>query len=520
MQAEQRKPPELLKAVEEVRARLRVPPPRFEVRVDSKAPTFSSSYIDKEITVPGYWREFSSEHLHGFLGHEHKHCTVDGYPGSYIEGKRCQAVLMAAYGLQAEEAHRALNALFDAIINTRLHEEGFAIREALNVWVKRFPFTEGTVYHVLQMLHKRLIGTAIPPSGFESQVEYRPEFEELLRCVRELVRDGDRMQERKNADTVAKAAYYLYSMAAVKDASEGECRDGGEPVPEDQRAKVAEIAQQAGLNATQLKDLLGDPGVSVDEARELLAEAAKGIARTEIWRSLRGFESASSGSGRSVAEPYARKWRGHDVSKLEPLSVALHKDDPARWREKAKRPFVTVEQPSSDSGFEEVVVLLDRSGSTERIYGGRTVLSYEKDAAISAVGFARKENGIPVSLIWFDSDARVEVARGKHHMRIAEEIAAMRPGGGTNLGSAIRECVRLNPKRALIAIVTDGEVAQGSFSPILKISGQNRVVCAVVSPEIEKNTLVSDASGKATIIHVAPDQAGRTAMKLLKTFVK
>jgi Mg-chelatase subunit ChlD len=106
------------------------------------------------------------------------------------------------------------------------------------------------------------------------------------------------------------------------------------------------------------------------------------------------------------------------------------------------------------------------------------------------------ENNVPVSLIWFNSQAKVAIARGKRHMRIAEEIAAMRPtGGGTNLRSAIRECIRLNLKRALIAIVTDGEVEPGSFSRILKLSGQNRVVCAVVSPEIEKKTLISDASG-------------------------
>jgi hypothetical protein len=512
-------PPELMEAVEEVRARLRVPPPRFEVSVDERAPTFRSYYKAKKIVVPGYWKEFSKKNLLSYLAHEHKHCSVDGYPGSYIEGKRCQAVLMAMYGLSASLAHRALNALFDAIINTRLHEEGFAIKNAMNAWVKKFPITEGTTYHLLHILHKHLIKTTIPPTDYERDVEKMPAFSELLDYIKKLIREGDRMQERKDANLVATAAYLLHSLVAVQDGTEGECEDGDEPVPEDQRDKVAEIAQQAGLDAAQLKDLLDDPNISIEKARELLAEATKGIARTEIWKSFHGFENTGSGSGRSIDEPYKKKWKGYNISKLDPLSVVLHKDDYSKWREKARRPFVTIDQPSSDNGFDEVIILLDRSSSTNVFYEGRPVFSYERDVAISAVGFARREN-IPVSLILFDSEATVENVHDRHHIRIAEKIASMGPtDGSTDLGSAIDSCMQLNPKRALIAIVTDGAVAAGSFSSILRLSGQNRVVCAIVNPYVENSTLAMEANGKAIIIHVTPDRAGRTTMNLLKTLV-
>jgi len=84
------------------------------------------------------------------------------------------------------------------------------------------------------------------------------------------------MQERKDANLVATAAYLLHSLVAVQDGTEGECEDGDEPVPEDQRDKVAEIAQQVGLDAAQLKDLLDDPNISIKKRGNCLLKQQRG----------------------------------------------------------------------------------------------------------------------------------------------------------------------------------------------------------------------------------------------------
>jgi len=91
--------------------------------------------------------------------------------------------------------------------------------------------------------------------------------------------------------------------------------------------------------------------------------------------------------------------------------------------------------------------------------------------------------------------------------------------GMTDLDSAIDSCMQLNPKRALIVIVTDGAVAAGSFlfNPEALRAEQGRM--RHCEPLCRKQHTRHGSKREAIIIHVTPDRAGRTTMNLLKTFV-
>jgi hypothetical protein len=515
-----RLPIRITRTLATVRKNLDPPTVRFGLEVRDKARTFSLELNSRRIVLPPFWNKFTDLHLEGFLGHEHKHGSLDGLPYTFLNSKKHQAAAMASLNLPNAEVRRLLNCVYDAVINVRLFEGGFPMRETQQAWVDMFPVTaaEGEAYHLLQLVHKHFLKIALPPTAYESRVEAYPAFEQLLQTLSDLVRQQDGLKQEKDVGTVVKAVDLFRCLCESVSSDEGDpslCSDGGEPTPDDARGDVAEAALDAGLDAKQLKDLLNDTSVSEEDARRLLEEAEESKARTGIWHSLMGFDRLHGDSGRPIYERELLRWRGRSVHRLDPMSVVLHRSEPSRWREKARRQILTVPHQGGTQGFEEVIVVLDISGSTKILLKGRMVFAYEQDVVHSAIAFARKHS-LPVSVITFESRTATLALREKDHLKAAVLVSRLKAtDGNSELWLAVERCLALSPKKALVAMVTDGGVSTTSLSPILKVSSQNEVVCMVVTADSTSNRFVEAVGGKLTTYWVRPDEAGRVMLDRL-----
>ena len=179
-------PTRLSRAVASTRKKLNPSPPRFNVVLKPNSPTFSLEYLTRTITVPGFWKGFKQKLLLGFLGHEHKHGSIDGLPFNFVNRKKHEAACMATLQVSSHQAGRLLNCIYDAVINCRLQEQGFALKEAQQAWADKFPVTqgEGGEYHLLQLVFKHLLKITLPKTDYEASVEQRAEFKQLLETVR------------------------------------------------------------------------------------------------------------------------------------------------------------------------------------------------------------------------------------------------------------------------------------------------------------------------------------------------
>ena len=514
-------PTRLSRAVASTRKKLNPSPPRFNVVLKPSSPTFSLEYLTGTITVPGFWKEFKQKLLIGFLGHEHKHGSCDGLPFNFVNRKKHEAACMATLQISSHQAGRLLNCIYDAVINCRLQEQGFALKEAQQAWANKFPVTqgEGGEYHLLQIVFKHLLNIRLPKTDYEASVEQKPEFKQLLETVRKLIRQQDAMDQEKDVDTIVLGVRLFSELIERKDDDDGEgrlCTDGNdEPVPAELAGEVAEAAADAGLDAGQLKELLNDPDVTEEEAERALNEAEEGRANSAIWHSLIAFKGFEGSGGRTIKEPLLVRWSGHSVSRLDPTSVAVHADDPSKWRERKARPFATIPQPTDDSGFEEVIAVLDMSGSTKLVFGGRQVFAYEKDAVYSVLAFARKQR-LSFTLVTFEDDASIVVQRDGDPLKAAKLLSHMRPtDNGSELGPAVSLCVAMHPLRALVVIITDGHVSTGDTAPLLQVSDRNEVVCIVVAPSVTDNALLSAYGDRLTTFQVKPDSAGHALIAQL-----
>ena len=404
--------------------------------------------------------------------------------------------------------------LHNSVINCRLQEQGFALKEAQQAWADKFPVTqgEGGEYHLLQVVFKHLLRITLPKTDYETLVVQKAEFKQLLETVRKLIRQQDAMDQEKDVDAIVLAVQLFSQLIERKDEDDGEgklCTEGNEPVPAELAGEVAEAAADAGLDAGQLKELLNDPDVTEGEAERALNEAEEGRANSAIWHSLIAFKGFEGSGGRTIKEPFLVRWSGHSVSRLDPTSVAVHLDDPSKWRERKARPFATIPQSTDDSGFEEVIAVLDMSGSTQLVFGGRQVFAYEKDAVYSVLAFARKQR-LSFTLVTFEDDASIVVKREGDPLKAAKLLSHMRPtDNGSELGPAVSLCVAMHPLRALVVIITDGHVSTGDTAPLLQVSDRNEVVCIVVAPSVTDNALLSAYGDRLTSFQVKPDSAGR-----------
>ena len=427
---------------------------------------------------------------------------------------------MAKMDLSNSETRRLLNCIYDAVINTRLHEQGFPMRETQQAWVGRFPVTnaEGEAYHLLQLVHKHFLKINLPPTDYESRVERNPEFGQLIQTLTSLVRQQDSLNQEKDTDTICKAVELFRSLCESVSSDDGGgsvCSDGGEPTPAEAQGDVARTALDAGLDAQKLKDLLNDPELTDEDAQRLLDEAEEAKARTNIWHSLIGFDDLRGEGGRTIHERQLVRWRRGSVSRLDPMSLALNPQDPSKWRESVKRKFLTVQQPSDTHGFEEVVVIMDISGSTQLLMKGRTVFSFEQDVVHGAIAFAKRHH-LPLSLISFESQAATLVRRETDYLKAALLVSKLRPSdGNSELELAVERTLEYSPRRALVAIVTDGGVSTESLSPIVRVSSENQVVCMVVTADSTNNKFLEAVGGKVTAFWVRPDEAGRAMMDRL-----
>src|SRR5208283_4420538 len=115
-------PARITRTLARVRKKLDPPAPFFKLEVRNNAKTFSLELVSRKITLPPFWKEFWNQHLEGFLGHEHKHGSLDGLPYTFLNSKKHQAATMASLSLPNAEARRLLNCVYDAVINVRLFE--------------------------------------------------------------------------------------------------------------------------------------------------------------------------------------------------------------------------------------------------------------------------------------------------------------------------------------------------------------------------------------------------------------
>jgi nitric oxide reductase NorD protein len=114
-----------------------------------------------------------------------------------------------------------------------------------------------------------------------------------------------------------------------------------------------------------------------------------------------------------------------------------------------------------------IVVLVDVSLSTDSRVEGRRVLDVEK-AALTAFAFGLEACGDPFAILTFSSrhrhEVRVETVKGFEELLgepVRRRIAALRPGGYTRLGTALRHAtaqLETRPERhRLLLLLSDGK---------------------------------------------------------------
>ena len=251
-----------------------------------------------------------------------------------------------------------------------------------------------------------------------------------------------------------------------------------------------------------------------ENLREELEEAAEDKVREALWSEILGFKDLFTASSLyEIKEPAAAKWKPYSRT-LDPTSVMKNPSDPRKWRSLKKQTVLTVEQEGEAGGFSEIIMLLDRSGSTAATYKNRTVLSYIKDAAYGLLAYAKRLR-LPAATVSFHSYARILAPKSRDYVRHGAKIFLLRPSGNTNVRSAAEKAFSLKPEGALIALITDGLVSKGDLEYLAGHAGVNRVVAAVVDASEEGVETVKTVEDRIQIYIVKPDKAGRTIVSEL-----
>ena len=481
------------------------PPLRLEV---GKVPTFAVDLSKMQVKAPEYWVKIG--HLRELLGHEVKHASADGLPYTYRDALRHEALVMKNLGVPLETARNLLNVVYDAVVDLRVAAEGLDAKGMCDEWLELFPVKEeGTSYHLLQVLYKDFFRTSLPESEYERRLKAQADYRRLRELVKLMAQNKLATEGLDRA--VLEAARLVAELSRVEP----------QPLPMDVgfdrgdpnvRADAAEVGLDLGLDSRQLAELMG---VGEDELENALEEAAEDKVRAALWRRILSFrELFTTSSLYEVEEPVRKRWKPYS-RRVDPSSVAKAPDDPRRWKEPALETVMAVEQEGETGGFSKLIMLIDCSGSTAAQYGGRTVLSYIKDAAYGLIAYAKQFN-LPVAIIAFSDYAWVLSPESKDYVSHGKRVFRLVPLDSTNLLDAVKTALTLKPKRALIAALTDGLVAPTHLSELASQAGANRVVAAVVSNEEGLKT-VKQVAGRICIYIVKPDEAGKTIVSELPT---
>jgi len=353
-------------------------------------------------------------------------------------------------------------------------------------WLKRFPITrenEGTSYHLLQILYKDFFKTPLKKTRYEDAVRSNHLYQKLKRLLEEIAEECESLSEEKDIQKIVEAAEIIMRLSRVTKSP----REGASDVQFDRRdpnvrADAAEIGVDAELSDEQLAQLMG-----LGEGESLsieLEKAAEDKVREALWDRILGFKDLfTESSFHEIKEPVPVKWKPYSRI-LDPTSVMKNPSDPRKWKTLTKQSVLTVEQEGDAGGFSEIIMLLDRSGSTGAPYKNRYVLSYIKDAAYGLLAYAKRYR-LPVATISFHSYARILAPKSRDYIQHGVKIFMLKPAGSTNVRDAAEKAFTLKPERALIALITDGLVNRSDLEYLACHVGVNKVIAAVVDASKE-----------------------------------
>lgn len=179
--------PDKIFSEESSKARPLPPPLRLE-----SGENFGVDLVNMRLCVPPDWAEMEEGHLRALILHELKHASADGYPFTHKKHLSFLAYLIKMYPLDRASILSALNVAYDIAVD-KLVAKKYDMKSLQEFWLKKYPITpeaEGTPYHLLNILYKRLFKVRIPPTKYEQLVTRNPEFKTLLSIVsRDIVDD-------------------------------------------------------------------------------------------------------------------------------------------------------------------------------------------------------------------------------------------------------------------------------------------------------------------------------------------
>lgn len=515
----------------DVRRNLFPPPPQgVTIKLEKSASTFSSSYADMTIHIPGFWNTFKPEYLRAHMGHEHEHMSIDGLPSSFLESKRIEARIMKELRIRNDEAHELENLIADAVIDTVLNEKGFAMREAQEDWIARnSPIIPESGFHILQLVYSETMGVKVPAMYHNNTIKANPHFTTLVSDIKKLVKEQKACKIEKNVDLIFEAAFSLRSL--IKKSQNGACGSGkGEITPSSQGSAVAGVGLQAGLNANQIKDLINNDDINVDDA---ILDIAQDMTRELIWSSILPFNVLDASSTQlPILQKLRKRWTGGDTSRLDPITVAKNKYEPTKWKRKYNSVFRYVNQENQSHGFKSFIMVIDVSTSTDLLWKDKTVLYWETITGVRSLAYAKK-NKIPASLIYFggravtaEKNSKDWVGVGARAITTLAHISELRTrtGGNTVITSALDQVEYLNPDEAFILIVTDGSVseAEQAAAQIFNLAKKNRVIIGLVTQSpgdavLKQQMMKFNHQKGIYMFAVKPEEAGKLVLQdLLK----
>ncbi len=485
-----------------------VPPP-LRVNEEAKTSTFAVNLSKMLVEAPAYWKDVA--HLKELLAHEVKHASRDGLPYTYRDALRHEAEVMKRLDVRLSVARNLLNVVYDAVVDFRLSKENLDVRGMCEEWLQRFPVTpqsEGTSYHLLQIIYKDWFNAPLETTRYEGQLRGNRDFEKLKFLLKRLASEGELRGE--SAYQVVRAAELVASLSRVEGSPLGGDVDFDRSDP-DVRADAAEIGLDTGLQLTAIAELMG---VGEGELDKALEEAAEDRARAALWSKILGFKELFKASSMlELKEPAFTRWKPYS-KRVDPSSMARAPDDPRRWREPVTETVAVVEQEGDEAGgFSKLILLLDCSGSTADMYRDRTLLSYIKDAAYGLIAYAKRFN-LPVATIAFSTNAWILSRESRNYVEHAKRVFLLRSGGNTNLEDAVRASMNLKPEKALIALLTDGQVDPDHLRLFAEQSEANRLMTAVVDAE-KGVEAVENIGDRVQLFIVKPDAMGRTVVSAL-----
>ena len=471
---------------EEVR-RLRPVPPPLSIRAGGEGErTFSVDLKSMTVTAPPDWEKFSEASARAYIAHELKHASSDGLPHTHMQYIRLLCQLMSLNREPRDRIAEALNCAYDICVDRRVSRY-HDVKASQEEWLQHFPITQeliGTPYHLLNIVYKDLFGiSGVPESDYERSIRGGIDYKILIRTA-----SSEEISTPVGALRAASAFLALTKSGHTPAPGAGDVR-----VPvKGLEQEYLEAAAEAGLSPQRTAELLG---CQLDQLDQLVEEAA----RKALWKGV--CAARGVGSSYSIEELCTVKWRPWSRA-VDPGSTAAHPSDPERWRAPAKISTVPAHQDGGDAGAEHIVVALDVSNSTRDVYGERTKLAYEKDAAVGLIALA-KLHGLPVEVIIFSDDAQKVPCGPKDYLSLTKRVLVQRPRGGTYPDSIIPWLRRCHPG-SVIAIITDGEFCPEMLKSVADSVRRTKVICAVVNPHASEACGVRVRAENLEIFEVRP----------------